>query len=280
MRAGEWQATQARGQLAAGVMMIAGLLADVTRRAIERWFASIVLPGLLFAVALACARDLSWAHMADLSRLRTDATGWLTTGHGWPAGDAVLIIGVICAGIVAGLMAIGLSHATSKFWLKQTRVGRRMHAIDADVSANYGVSLARAWPRLWLLSSDNARREVQAAWDNYAFASLLAAWGVIYSALGLYWPPSIVIGLVLLAMSHWSAYRCARAFAELAMALVDITMNQLAAVLGVDIPHGRVTPEIGREINEILHVSEPAALGKDLPRLSRSAFREADRPKQ
>ncbi|MGW6294520.1 hypothetical protein [Streptomyces sp. NPDC055058] len=135
---------------------------------------------------------------------------------------------------------------------RATRIGDHLLLVEKRVDVQYGVALARIWPRLWQLCDDGQRSPVQQAWNQYTAASVRAAWSLGYLALGLLWWPAGLAGAALY-LSAWTAAR--RAAAELAVlveALTDVKLVELASALGLPLPHGRFTPADGQAVENVL----------------------------
>lgn len=113
--------------------------------------------------------------------------------------------------------------------------------------------MALVWPRIWQLASDSARREVQAAWAGYVGTTLQAGWAFLYVALGFIWWPGLAIGLALVLAAWRGARTRILVVSTLIEATVDTNLCTLATALGVDLPHRRVMPPQGAEINEVLN---------------------------
>ncbi|BCJ75765.1 hypothetical protein CS0771_53090 [Catellatospora sp. IY07-71] len=221
--------------------------------------------GLCVAVLGRCAAYLwTWPGTRTPLRLATAARlrRWERAGDRVTAAmDHAVATGAV--GLAAALAArdrISLVEPTHPTW-----IGDRLAAPAVRVQANYGLDLAVAWPRLWLLLQDTARTEVSAAHGAYTAASRLAGWAVLYAALGLLWWPGVPIAAVLAATAWVQARQAAATLADLTEAVVDLHGADLAEQLrlGCD---GVLRPEVGRAVTELLRKST-LPLPRQLPSL-------------
>jgi hypothetical protein len=250
--------------------MIMSLLADVGSKVPLRWFTGIVLPGVLLTVTIACVHGLGWAHAFDYSRAQAQANALLGARGGKAGASTFLTAVIVVGGTAIGFLAQVASQAVSAAWLRAGRPGRHLKDVAAEIGYAHGggedftgINLSRIWPRIWLLCPDAARREIQAAWDQYAVSALLGTWGIIYLLLGCWWPPALIAGAALIGFAYWQAVRAIATFAELTRAVVDITITQLALIPGISIQPGRaISEQEARDINEILRSVDAAAIRK------------------
>ena len=240
--------------------MITSLFADVGNKVPLSWLSRIVLPGVLLVLTIICVRGLGWAHSFDYAAARRQVNTLLTAENGQHGASTLLAIVILAGGTAVGFLANVASHVISAAFTRFGRPGRHIRSVTEEVGNTYGgsseydgLSLRLIWPQIWLLCPDAARQEIQAAWDQYGVATLLASWGCLYLVLGFWWPPSLIAGALLLVTAYWQASRSVEAFVELTKATVDITIMQLAATLGITIQPGRTVGEQeARLINETL----------------------------
>ncbi|MEU4473239.1 hypothetical protein [Micromonospora sp. NPDC023888] len=115
---------------------------------------------------------------------------------------------------------------------RPTWIGDRMLATAVRVRACYGLDLAAAWPRLWLLLPEETREPLALAQADFTAAARRVGWGLLYLALGLLWWPAAVIGLGL-GVAGWRQGRgTVSVLADLVEAVVDLHVRTLAAALG------------------------------------------------
>lgn len=207
-----------------------GILSDLGKRIADRWFAFLILPGVPFAAAVIVAWAMAPsgpAHALDLDVLvrRLDtlaATARTTKGIviGCLLVAAVTVVAVLVrelslvvnrlwlgrSAALCRLMRAGIrrrrrlaldtarrgGYAVPERYLphRATWIGDRFALVDERVAAQYGVSLARVWPRLWQLRDDRTPKVVSAAWDDYAAATVRVAWAVPYLLVSLFWWPA------------------------------------------------------------------------------------------
>jgi hypothetical protein len=137
--------------------------------------------------------------------------------------------------------AIGLAPPARPTW-----IGDCMAAADIRIRSEYGLELASAWPRLWLLLPDQVKAEVRTATDSWQRAAEQAAWGLLYLALGVWWWPALAIGACAY-FTGWPQGRASiRALAALVEAVVDLHGRDLLIALDPTASTaGRLTPAAG-----------------------------------
>jgi hypothetical protein len=128
-----------------------------------------------------------------------------------------------------------------------TWIGDRLRACGVRIDQAYGLDLAAAWPRLWLIVPDGVRAELSAARDAFSSAARLTAWAALYLVLGIWWWPALPIALITGTTAVIRARQATGNLADLIEAAVDLHSHDLAAALGEDQP-GPVTPAAGREL--------------------------------
>jgi hypothetical protein len=262
------------------------VLAELGKKLADRWMGALLLPGLLFVAAAVCGvllghgAALDWTYLTgELTRLGER----LTTR---PAATALTVTGVLLAATASGLAVQGLAVAVRRFWVARrprrwvvrrrekaraawerdgrssperylpariTDIGDRFRLVDERVDAQYGLSAALAWPRLWLLLPDSVRPLISSAYSRYQGSTETTGWGLLTVCLGLVWWPALPVGVVM-GLVGWRRGRASgAALADLVEAAVDTHQRQLAEALGVDLPHGRITPAEGLRINDMLN---------------------------
>ncbi|MFE5112991.1 hypothetical protein [Streptomyces sp. NPDC056663] len=277
-----------------------GILSDLGKRIADRWFAFLILPGVPFAATVIVAWAMTpsgAAHALDLDILvrRLDTLGATAQTIKGIVSGCLLIAGVA----VVAVLVRELSLIVNRLWLgraailcrlmrpgirrrrrlaldtarrggyalperylphRATWIGDRFALVDERVAAQYGVSLARVWPRLWQLRDDRTPRVVSAAWDDYAAATVRVAWALPYLVISIFWWPAAPLGLALVLLGWSQGRRGADDFCVSCEAAIDVQLRRLAHIVGVPLPHKRVTTAEGRQIDGIL------AKGAYLPR--------------
>ncbi|MFJ7948898.1 hypothetical protein ACIQ6K_35520 [Streptomyces sp. NPDC096354] len=277
-----------------------GILSDLGKRIADRWFAFLILPGLPFAATVIVAWAMTpcgAAHALDLDILvrRLDTLGATAQTTKGIVSGCLLVAGVA----VVAVLVRELSLLVNRLWLgrtvilcrlmrpgirrrrrlaldtarrggyalperylphRATWIGDRFALVDERVAAQYGVSLARVWPRLWQLRDDRTPKVVSAAWDDYAAATVRVAWALPYLVISLFWWPAAPLGLALVLLGWSQGRRGADDFCVSCEAAIDVQLRRLAHIVGVPLPHQRVTTAEGRQIDGIL------AKGAYLPR--------------
>ncbi|MEU2129860.1 hypothetical protein [Streptomyces sp. NPDC018352] len=262
------------------------LLAEVGRKLADRWLSALVLPGALFVAAAMCGWWLGHPHALDTGRLEDAVRGLGQQLSGRPAAVLLAVAGALLGATGAGLAVQGAAVGVRRAWVarrparwvarrrrraqgaqarrgrtpparylpaRATAIGDRFRLVDQRVDAQYGLAVALAWPRLWLLLPDTATAAIRDATTRYRAATEVTAWGMLYLLLGAFWWPSVLVGLVAVAVGQVRGRSSGAALADLVEAAVDIHQRPLAETLGIDLPHGRITPEEGARINDILN---------------------------
>ncbi|MFB7128261.1 hypothetical protein [Kitasatospora sp. NPDC056273] len=115
-----------------------------------------------------------------------------------------------------------------------TWIGDRFERTAVRLAEVNGIDdAAAAWPRLWAVLPDGLRNDIAAARNAYAAVSRLAAWGLLYTALGAAWWPALLIGLALLATAAQRAPGTADVLAFMIETAADLHLNDLASQLAV-----------------------------------------------
>ncbi|MEV4713949.1 hypothetical protein [Micromonospora sp. NPDC049374] len=262
------------------------LINTLGKRVTERWLAAIVLPSLLYVAIAGWASLTGQDHAVDLPwTLRRLTDLWHGHGSGPVPAAAVVaaaLAGAGLAGVAATVVAEDVVHRlwtirgpqrrldalrerTRRRWQgrdpqppqrylpqRATVIGERFRLIGERVHAQYGLSVTAAWPRLWILTSADTRALISAAHQRYHGDAVLTAWGLLYLPWTARWWPAALIAAAVLAFGHRRARASSATLATLIEATVDAHATDLARVVGVDLPEGRVTPSEGNKINDIL----------------------------
>lgn len=134
---------------------------------------------------------------------------------------------------------------------RPTWIGDRMLAAASHVQAGYDLDLASAWPRLWLLLSEDTRAPLVHAQNDFTGAARRVGWGVLYVVLGLLWWPAALIGLGLCVVGWRQGRGTVAVLADLVEAVVDLHVGALGAALG-HTTNGTFTPADGRAVTLLL----------------------------
>ncbi|MFD8569139.1 hypothetical protein [Streptomyces sp. NPDC059639] len=259
------------------------VLAELGKKLADRWMGAVLLPGLLFVAAAVCGVLLGHGSALDRTYLSDELARAGTRLAGRPAAIALTVTGTLLAATVSGLAVQALAFAVRRMrvsrrplrlarWRREraraatgrtgperylpariTGIGDRFRLVDERVDAQYGLSAALAWPRLWLLLPETTRPVISAAYSRYQSSSETTAWGLLAGVLGLFWWPALPVAVALGLVGRHRGRSSGAAVADLVEAAVDIHQRQLAEALGVDLPHGRITPAEGLQINGMLN---------------------------
>ncbi|WP_314178218.1 hypothetical protein [Streptomyces winkii] len=261
-------------------------VAELGKRLADRWLSALVLPGLLFVAAVCCGAILGQAAALDAARLTGELTRFGDRLGSRPAAAVLTVAVGLLAATAAGLVVQGLAVGVRRAWVarrphglvarrraraaavrerdghryperylpaRATEIGDRFRLVDERVDAQYGLSVALVWPRLWLLLPETVRPVIGDAHTRYQGSAETTAWGLLTVALGLMWWPALLVGGLTVLVGHRRGLASGAALADLVEAAVDNHQRQLAEALGVGLPHGRVTPAEGLQINDILN---------------------------
>jgi hypothetical protein len=254
------------------------LLSELGKKLADRWLTTLVLPGLLFVAAVVVARLLGHGHAVDAARLAAEVDRLAKGVSAKPSVIALLVVGVLLAATGAGLLAQAVAAGVRRTWTARrpkrlvawrasrskaaldryrparlTPIGDRFRLADERVDVQFGLSVGLAWPRLWLLVGESTATALSTANARYRAATETTAWGVLYLALGVVWWPAAVAGVVTVVAGYRRGRVGGAVLADLVEAAVDVHQRQLAEAVGVELPHGRVTPAEGLRINDILN---------------------------
>jgi hypothetical protein len=262
------------------------LIATVGQKVTERWLAGVVLPGLLY-VAIAGWALLAGHHHALDPHWLAVRLGDLYRHHrsGTPDVIVATAVGLAAAGLAGTAATTIAEDVVHRLWTirgpkrlltrRRTRtrtawqardpqppdrylpqragvIGERFRLIGERIHAQYGLSVTAAWPRIWVLTNADTRTLVSAAHRRYYGDATLTAWGLLYLPWTVQWWPAALVAAAALALGHRRARASSTALATLIEATVDAHTIALAAALGVELPEGRLTPEEGNRINDIL----------------------------
>jgi hypothetical protein len=265
------------------------LIGELTKRLTDRWLADILAPGALWllvawlAVRLGHARPFSADTVAgaalDLTRGRpAEVVVWVFVGVG------VAVLAALAAGLVgAGVRGLWWGRWRGPFarlaavltrWRAQraeralaragttlpaayrpglpTWIGDRLRLADVRIAAQYELSLALLWPRLWQHVDADTRVIVQQARARLDLASTMVGWAALYGALAWFWWPAGLIGAGLAVIGWLRGRTAADAFATTAESTVDLHWRGLVEALGHSVGT-TLPPEVADAVNDQLH---------------------------
>ncbi|MFI1995578.1 hypothetical protein [Actinoplanes sp. NPDC020271] len=267
------------------------VLTEVGKRVSGRWVTAILLPGLVFVAVLTVALVVRHGHALDEGRLVGwgGRTGRSLVKE--PARLVLVVMLIVGAAGVAGTAAAGLGRLAQRVWMRhrfltgdritRTRFSRRSRAraaahragqspvaaylpqrptwmadrvrlVEVRVRAQYHVTAALVWPRLWLLLTEDTRRPVTDARIRYAEAVTLVGWGTLYLLPGLLWWPALIIAGCVLLTAWRRARETLAEWTELVEAVIDLRLRDLADALGTPIGGPAITAAEGRALDDRL----------------------------
>ncbi|MFC0106194.1 hypothetical protein [Kibdelosporangium aridum] len=151
-----------------------------------------------------------------------------------------------------GLLAAARNRIALAMPTHPTWMGDRIAAAATRVHNEYGLDAHAAWPRLWLVISEETRSTVRAARVAFTDAAALVGWSLMYLAVGVaMWWPAVVVSVVLLVVGHRKGRQAAATYADLVESVFDVHSTDLAEALRI--PTGdSLTPPVGHVISERL----------------------------
>jgi len=266
------------------------LLSEVGKKLAERWLTALLLPGLLIIAAAICGSVLGHRDALNFTLLAIELQRLGNDLQPQPAATILAIAGAfLCStatGFAAQALGVGVQRAlvgTRPRWLvrfghthtepeppikhappgtvrspRLTSIGDRFRLMGERVNTQYGLIVTLAWPRLWLLLSDQARTPLVISHTSYRTAITMTAWGLLYIILGAIWWPAALAGMITAFVGYRRAMTTAAVFADLIESVVDIYQHALADAVGIALPSGRLTWVEGAEINKILNKQSQA----------------------
>lgn len=138
---------------------------------------------------------------------------------------------------------VSLVPPASPTWL-----GDRLRAPSVRVRNEYGLDLAAAWSRLWLLLPDTTREPLTQSRRRFDDATAIGGWGVLYLLLGAVWWPSAVVAVCLALVAWRRARATGDVYAELVEAAVDVHLDDLLDRFADD--KRPISPQRGRAVTE------------------------------
>lgn len=268
-------------------------LSTLSDKLAQRWVGELMLPGALFAAAVACAALLGHRHALDAALLGRELTG-IAQRHSTGAEVAVAVGGILLAASAAGWAARATGHLVQSVWVgrwrgpaallsrvlvtarvrqarnaakaagvqpvpaylprRPTWIGERFRLLDARIAGQYhGLRLALAWPRLWVLLPESGRAPIQAANGAWQAAAVLTGWGLLYAVLGCWWFPAAVIGVATVVLGWRRARIHASTLVTLIEATLDTNLVALTTALNISLPDHGLTAELAGRINDQLN---------------------------
>lgn len=264
------------------------LLTTVGKKISERWLAVIMLPGVLYVAVTGWALLAGHRHALDLPWLADRLTDlWRQSRASGPGSAVVAAAAILAAAGVTGVAAtVTAEDGVQRLWAvhgplrrlltlrartraawrgrsprppnrylprRATLIGERFRLIGARVHVQYGLSVTAAWPRIWMLTSADTRTLISNAYQRYLTDTTLMAWGLLYLPWTMRWWPAVIIATAALTLGYRRVRASSVTLSTLIEATVDAHTTDLAKALGIDLPEGRVTPEEGNRINNILN---------------------------
>lgn len=269
--------------------MVTGVLAEVGKHVSSRWFTTVLLPGLLLVATAGAGARLGHGHALDVDALTRVVDETLRDWRRRQAGAVVDIGLALLAAGAAGTFAAALGRTIERVWLsagalngalnggrrrrralraaerdaltvvpaylpqRATWMSDRVRLVEVRTRAQYWFDAAAAWPRLWLLLSEEARRPVVAVRAAFVEAVTLAGWGCLYLLSGLLWWPGLAAGACVCVTAWRRARGSLEELATLIESVMDVHHRALAEALGVPLGAPGVSEAEGRRIDDMLH---------------------------
>jgi hypothetical protein len=140
--------------------------------------------------------------------------------------------------------AVARTAPQSPSWM-----GDRWNSLAERIFGAYGLDLASAWPRIWVILPPDVRAEVRTAEADWSRATAAGAWSLLYLLGGIAWWPLAVAGAFGMVWA-WSGGRAAvAAHTDLVEAVVDVYAAEIASRLGAPVEPGqRLSVPAGRAL--------------------------------
>lgn len=270
------------------------LIGEITRRLPDRWLTTTLGPGALWVLTAALAVHFGHSNALGVFGLATTvrdtgamlrdrpaeaivygalaiacAVGASTAAHAGGAvarrlwsgrwGFPLARLGTVLTARRRQRRASELAEAGTRLpsaFLPATAtwIGDRLQLTDTRISAQYGLSLALVWPRIWQLIDADTRTLVQQARARYDAASTVVGWSATYLVLAAIWWPAVVAAAVS-SIVGWRRGRIAVAlFCDTIESTVDLQHRALAEALGHAVLEGKpLPPKVADAVNDQLH---------------------------
>jgi hypothetical protein len=262
-------------------------LTSIGGKLAERWASAVLLPGILFVVAVLCAVRLGHSHAFSV-RLAETAIADLTRGSGVAVGVrlAFVLLGAATAVLVARTLGLAVRTLWFGRWngllgrllvrlrrrravaaadragvepvpaylpARPTWIGEQFRLADAGIAAQYqGLRLGLVWPRLWVLLPDSARSAVQTVNTEFQGAAVVAGWGLMHLVVGVWWFPSAIAGIGVFIVGWVRARGHAATLSVLIESAVDTHLPVLLEALSRPMPAAGVTADLASQVNDQL----------------------------
>lgn len=117
--------------------------------------------------------------------------------------------------------------------VRPTWIGDRIHTVTATLLTRYGLDLATVWPALSLAMPAEASAAINDARLAYRRATVLAAWALLYLAVGIAWWPALGIAVVSAVTAVYRARMAIEGYSLLVEAAVALYVPDLLRTLGI-----------------------------------------------
>jgi hypothetical protein len=149
----------------------------------------------------------------------------------------------------AKVNALAMAEPGSATWM-----GDRVYAVESVARDRYGLDVAFAWPRMWLVLPETPRTEITAAHASFVAGVAVAGWAWPLFALGALWWPAAVVGIVVGATGWVRARSAVGDLAALTESALDLHGRDLGTALGAveEGTRGPLTPDEGARITAVV----------------------------
>ena len=117
--------------------------------------------------------------------------------------------------------------------VRPTWIGDRIHTVTTTLHARYGLDLATVWPALSLTMPPEASAAINDARLAYRRATVLAAWALLYLAVGIVWWPALGIAVVSAGTAVYRARMAIEGYSLLVESAVALYTPDLLRILGI-----------------------------------------------
>jgi hypothetical protein len=134
-----------------------------------------------------------------------------------------------------------------------TTLGNILRAAELRPRNKYGLDMAVCWPRLWLLLSNDVKKELSDARTAIDAAIRLITWSMLFLIWSFWAWWAIVIALIIIIFAYRWTISIAKVYADLIDSTYDLYRNLLYSSLRWPLPKNPAEePKVGLQITEYL----------------------------
>jgi hypothetical protein len=139
-----------------------------------------------------------------------------------------------------------------------TRIGNLIRAAERRPLVRYGLDTIICWPRLWLLLSDNTKKEIQEARAQLNNCVRVFTWSLLFPIWTIWAWWAAPIGIVSVIFAYCWLFDVAEVYNDLIESAFDLYRTALYQSLRVPLPKNpQEELKIGRQVTEYLFRGKP-----------------------